>query len=146
MFTCNFQWQQIWVETCLWTLFCTTYIPCSSCCLHPMMVSESIELAGGVGGRQPHETWIVLLTSFHRPPPQSIEIHASQESWAGGTRLAVFRVQLGGNLYPGTITLDIWGAGESPATMRWRYKIFYSATDASEKILWALHSVSCSVL
>lgn len=45
-----------------------------------MMVSDSIELVGGVRGRRPHETWIVRLTSFHRPPPQSIEIHASPES------------------------------------------------------------------
>jgi hypothetical protein len=44
------------------------------------------------------------------PPPQSIEIHASQESLAGGTGLSVFRIQLGGNSYSGTITLDIWGS------------------------------------
>jgi hypothetical protein len=36
----------------------------------------------------------------------------------------MFRIQLAGNLFPGTITLGIWGAGEPLAKERWRYKIF----------------------
>jgi hypothetical protein len=33
-------------------------------------------------------------------------------------------MQLAGNLYPGTITADILGAGELLAKERWRHKIF----------------------